>query len=347
MKSQDNVADEGTKWKGIRKIEMSNGWIAGAPFLFRPETEWPRGRVTSEELDPAQDRVFREIQRSTYGKLIDQLEYIEKLKEKGNSNTDLSHMYIHACGELIEHSPFLDKKGLLRRKSRNQSSVYSYAFKNPVLLPSDHPLIDLLVNTFHETNFHSYDDTVIGDLREFCWIMNLRRVLKRVKSNCGECKAKKLKPIMPEMGNLPDFRVDFSSISWTHTGVDAFGPIYVKQQRSTVKRWVLLFTCLTYRAVHMEVVRSPSANDCMLAIRRFLVGRPGVKHFYSDNGGCFIKSAKLLEKDFLDLKAVSEQLARIKRIEWHFIPVYSPWFGGAWENSQCWSKKVSFVHFPT
>ena len=56
------------------------------------------------------------------------------------------------------------------------------------------------------------------------------------------------------MANLPKERVTSDKPPFTFVRVDYFGPIEVKQGRSHVKRYGSLFTCLTMRVVHIEVV---------------------------------------------------------------------------------------------
>lgn len=47
------------------------------------------------------------------------------------------------------------------------------------------------------------------------------------------------------------------------------GPFEVKVRRSLVKRWICLFTCLTFRAVHCELTHSLSTKSCVVKFRRF------------------------------------------------------------------------------
>jgi len=52
---------------------------------------------------------------------------------------------------------------------------------------------------------------------------------------------------------------------FTHLGVDYFGPLFVKQGRSQVKRYGSLFTCLTMRAVYIEVAHTLEADSFICA----------------------------------------------------------------------------------
>ena len=58
---------------------------------------------------------------------------------------------------------------------------------------------------------------------------------------------------MPLMPQLPKKRVN-ESAPFTNTGVDYFGPIYVKAENGSEKVWVCLYTCLVVRAIHMEIM---------------------------------------------------------------------------------------------
>ena len=66
------------------------------------------------------------------------------------------------------------------------------------------------------------------------------------------------------MAPLPKSRVTPGMYAFESTGLDYFGPMYVKQGRSTVKRYGCLFTCLKSRAVHLEVVHSMTTDSFLM-----------------------------------------------------------------------------------
>ncbi len=74
--------------------------------------------------------------------------------------------------------------------------------------------------------------------------------------------------------SLPESRVD-EVPPWTNTGVDYAGPLYVLKRNSvekgiTEKVYLCLFTCASTRGIHLEIVEGCSAEQFLLAFRRFL-----------------------------------------------------------------------------
>ncbi|KAG5879563.1 hypothetical protein JTB14_019858 [Gonioctena quinquepunctata] len=86
------------------------------------------------------------------------------------------------------------------------------------------------------------------------------------------------------------------------TGIDYFGPFQVKIERPLEKRYGILFTCLTMRAIHVDIAHSLEADSCMMAMRRFLVRRRAVKVFWSDSGTNFNGANKALSDALEDLE---------------------------------------------
>ena len=115
----------------------------------------------------------------------------------------------------------------------------------------------------------------------------------------------------------------------------------VNQARSQVKRYGCLFTCLTTRAVHLEVAHSLDTESFLAAMSRFISRRGPVEKMYSDNGTNFTSADKEL-RDMIDVwnqKQINDELLK-KHIEWHFIPPSASHMGGVWERMVKSVKRV-------
>ena len=75
---------------------------------------------------------------------------------------------------------------------------------------------------------------------------------------------------------------------FTNTEVEHFGPFQVKFSRKTMKRWCCLLTCLTTRAVHIEVVPSLEAETCLTAVTKCIARTAKPTTILSDNGTNFV-----------------------------------------------------------
>jgi len=61
---------------------------------------------------------------------------------------------------------------------------------------------------------------------------------------------------------LPEDRLEANGWPFSlFTGLDYFEPLLVSIGRLTEKRWVALFTCLTTRAVHLEMAHDLSTDS--------------------------------------------------------------------------------------
>ncbi|XP_068143451.1 uncharacterized protein [Drosophila tropicalis] len=88
-------------------------------------------------------------------------------------------------------------------------------------------------------------------------------------------------PDPPQMALLPIARLAAYQRPFTYVGIDYFGPFMVAVGRRSEKRWGVIFTCLTTRAVHIELA-------CSLDTR----GTP--REIYSDNGTNFKAAEKII-----------------------------------------------------
>ena len=122
-----------------------------------------------------------------------------------------------------------------------------------------------------------------------------------------------------------------------------FGPVIIKQGRKQLKRWVSLFTCLTIRSVHLEVVETAETDAFISALRRFTNRRGCPKKMYSDNGSNFVGTSTEL-KEFIngiDHNAIND-FATGLHIDWQFNPPKAPHMGGAWERLVRSVKEILF-----
>ena len=120
------------------------------------------------------------------------------------------------------------------------------------------------------------------------------------------------------------------------TGLDFIGHFPVSQCGRHATRYVLLFTCLVVRAVHLEIAENLSTDSTMNCIRRFISRRGKPKKFLSDNGKSFVSSCSELKKGIEALRASKEFASKLHildiEIEWKFNPPLAPHFGGSWER---------------
>ena len=96
------------------------------------------------------------------------------------------------------------------------------------------------------------------------------------------------------MADLPSDRLQIEQSPFSHVGIDYFVHINVRQARSIVKRNECVLTCLTVRAIHIEIVYSMSPDSFLCVLRKF-IARPGKsQRILSDNGANFVGAAQVL-----------------------------------------------------
>ncbi|BET00521.1 Retrotransposon protein [Nesidiocoris tenuis] len=115
--------------------------------------------------------------------------------------------------------------------------------------------------------------------------------------------------------------------------MDYFGPYYCAVGRGREKRYGCIFTCLTIRAVHIEMVHDLTTDGTLMALRRFINRRGKPDDIYSDNGTNLRGAATVLQQCLAEWNQdqLHSSLAN-KGINWHFLPPGAPHMGGAWER---------------
>lgn len=96
---------------------------------------------------------------------------------------------------------------------------------------------------------------------------------------------------------------------------------------------MVLFTCLSCRAIHLEMAYSLDMDSCIHAIKRFVCRRGQVQHIWSDNGTDLVGAEKELKMALSSLKIGKIQDSLHKGgIRWTFNPPGASHHGGVWER---------------
>ena len=132
------------------------------------------------------------------------------------------------------------------------ADAVAYASKHPTVLPKKHHVTDLIIHHYHQVG-HVGATHVLTAIRKKFWILKGSAAVRRVVSKCIKCRRWNAKPEKQIMAPLPIARITPRDPPFTSVGIDYFGPIPLKLKRSRVKRHGCVFTCLTMRAIHIEV----------------------------------------------------------------------------------------------
>ncbi|CAB3230674.1 unnamed protein product [Arctia plantaginis] len=205
---------------------------------------------------------------------------------------------------LLKLDPAVYDDELLRVRGRlGASTELSFDEKHPVILDGSCPITRLLVQHYHERAMHANHETVVNNVRERFWVTCIRPTVKVVVARCQHCRVQRAQPNPPKMGDLPLVRLTTTRRAFVNCGIDYFGPMEITIGRRREKRWGVLFTCLTTRAVHLELAASLSSDSAILALRRLIARRGQPAIILSDCGTNFVGANKELRAALRGLNA--------------------------------------------
>ncbi|XP_060566919.1 uncharacterized protein LOC132725749 [Ruditapes philippinarum] len=264
--------------------------------------------VTFDDLKHAEMSILRYTQKCAFPEEIETLTNNESTcRLKRNS--------------VIRNLDPIMEDGLLRVGGRLQDSAMPEERKHPVILPKNYDVSKLILREIHERLNHVGRNHTLSVLREKYWLINGPSAVRKVISKCVVCRRQNASVGEQKMSNLPRDRVTPDELPFTRVGVDYFGPFEVKQGRSLVKRYGVLFTCLTSRAIHLEVAASLDTDSYINALRRFIARRGQVTTIRSDNGSNFVGAERELKASIQEwnINRIQDTL-RQKHVDWKFIP---------------------------
>ncbi|XP_063629208.1 uncharacterized protein LOC134800656 [Cydia splendana] len=222
----------------------------------------------------------------------------------------------------------LDKNGVIVLNARIDKDVHI-----PVLHAKE-DFVKLLIHHFHALFDHGNHATVINELKQRYFIIGLRGNIRYIANKCQWCRTYKGTTLKVPVGDLPPERLQANQPPFTAAAVDLFGPMQITIGRRREKRWGVLYTCLTTRAVHLELAASLSASSMILSLRRMIARRGTPTVLYSDNATNFYGAERELAEAKKTLPDTLKPFLIERAITWKKIPPGNPSAGGAWARRQ-------------
>jgi len=230
--------------------------------------------------------------------------------------------------------------GVIRVGGRIHRTPIAFKAAHPMVLPKSHNVSTLIVCYYHYVPGHAGREHVLSVIRQSFWILRGRSLVRRILSKCVSCHRHNAPTLQQIMADLPKERLVPYQPPFTYTGLDFFGPFYVKRSCSTVKVYGCIFVCFNSRAIHIEDVSSLETDTFIQALLRFISVRGCPKEIWSENGTNFTgaeKELRLLVQDMSDERIKSElhpreiEWYKCPLPEWRFQPTAPSHMSGVWE----------------
>ena len=179
----------------------------------------------------------------------------------------------------------------------------------------------LIIKDAHEHVLHHGIESTLAYIRTNFWIMKGRKTVKDLLRKCVLCKRFQGKTMLPPASpDIPDFRVNHLLNAFEATGLDFAGPLFIKKDtRDSLKVYILLLTCASSRAIHLELVPDMKVPAFLRGFSRFSARR-GIPSF-------------IVHDNFKTFRSVEVKKYMLKRgVKQRFILPASPWWGGFYER---------------
>lgn len=293
-------------------------------------------RQSVTELDKATTLLIKTMQEEEFSEELKSLSSTDQ--QTANREKVRNRKRSLKNSRLYELDPFIDEDGILRVGGRLRRSSLDFAEKHPAILPKDHHLSALLIRHYHQEVHHQGRQITHGAVRQAgYWVISGHSAVTKILKECIVCRRSRGTMLTQHMADLPEDRTE-PSPPFTCVGIDVFGPWLISTRRlrggaANSKRWGLVFTCLSSRAIHIELLESMDASSFICALRRFSAIRGPVSKIRCDRGTNFVGGKSELEQSLTE--ADHQKIQRYSSehgCEWVFNPPHASHFGGVWER---------------
>ena len=325
--TEKNLADLGSRGAGIQKME-TGGWFTGPEWLL-DKKQWPNQpdfectRDVNNECKPIKEENLyaKEHKPDEWETLLERNKYWKALRVTAwalrfrNNSLATRYMTKKLTGPLTTEEMVHAKDRWIKKVQRStspslQTSGWDLVKDNRSILrcsgriPGYNPIYiegglfgEKLIAHAHEQIMHLGVANTMAHIRTEWWIPKLRSKVKKVINQCNTCKVFRTKPYgSTTTAEMPSFRTE-DGRPFETTGVDFAGPLEYKiSKKERGKCYVLLFTCATSRAVHLEVTKSQTAEEFQRKLNSFIARRTRPRLITSDNASVFKATASWIKK---------------------------------------------------
>ena len=299
----------------------------------RPQPDQRTRHLTGLEICKARDWILRNNQDQNFPKE-------KRALERG--------LAIPPSSRLKALNPILDSSNLLRVGGRLGNSSLSMSQQHPVIADSKDIIIQKWFEHIHLSLCHCGPSLLLSYTGSHLHILGARKLSRKICSQCKTCRRLAPRWSTQMMAELPAERVT-PAMAFTHTGMDFAGPFSIKmghvRKPVILQAYLCIFVCLTFKAVHIEVVSEQTTEAFLACLQRFVSRRSCPQHMYSDNGPNFTGAKNQLRGLYAWLRSettdndIQHYLLSHHGITWHNSPPAAPHFGGLWESAVRSAKK--------
>lgn len=264
-----NPADDGSRGLPIQAFQPRCRWWSGPEFLRDSQEHWPHrdvGDVAEDDKEAITLKVSQNTLTVATGSYTWLIRIVDFVKSKRSVPPTVNHskiglaetlaaskaivktvqqQYFQEDLEALESGKPIKKDSELSKLCPvlidgticvggrpHHAPVVSQAM-HPLVIPSQHPIALLLIRHHHEILGHAGREQVLSVLRQKFCILNARALTRRILRNCIACRKRNERVMTQMMGDLPKPSLTPHEPPFTYTGMDFFGPFYVKRGRGT------------------------------------------------------------------------------------------------------------------
>lgn len=367
--SEDNAADYATRPQHPLSLGSESVWQNGPKYLTLPVDKWPISQPCVQKLPDRNNTLLSckvEINQATNPSIIDieRFSSFEKMikttaivlticKEKtfnkilqsitSENLKEAEHYWVKIVqSEFIDWEkrfaklgPSKDGNGIIIVGERISKWLKDTWNQNQfILLSRKHPFTRIYIQHLHNID-HGGIEMTLAKLQAKFWVPGARKVIKSVKEKCVICKRTDKIMMSQQMGQLPEQRLK-PAPAFFNTSLDLFGPIMI---RDTVKRRVrskvygVIFTCMTSRAVYIDLTEGYDTDSFLNTFRRFVSVR-GYPHTIHSDMGTQLSAASKEIRDMTSRWNVTEisKFGSNQGMTWSFNKsADAPWQNGVCE----------------